>query len=60
MDDQPPGRLELSLRVLGNEVIGIQMMVDDMRMKWVIVGVAAIALTLWAAATFTPVLSTAF
>lgn len=60
MDDQPEGRLELSFRLLGNEVIGIQMLVDDMKMKWVVVGVAAITLTLWAAATFAPVLTSAF
>ena len=57
--DNPEGRLELSLRVLGNEIIGIQMMVDDMKMKWVVVGVAGIALLLWAAATFAPALTSA-
>lgn len=55
--DMPEGRMELSLRILGNELIGIQMMVDDMKMKWVVVGVAGIAILLWAAATFAPMLT---
>ena len=55
--DQPPGKLELSLRVLGNELIGIKMMVDDMKMKWVVVGVAAVSAALWAIATFAPAIS---
>ena len=57
--DLPEGKMELSLRVLGNELIGIKMIVDDMKMKWVVVGVGAIAVTLWAAATFAPMLTAA-
>jgi hypothetical protein len=47
--DMPEGKMELSLRVLSNELIGIKMSVDDMKMKWVIIGVGAIGAMLWAA-----------
>ena len=31
--DMPEGKMELSLRILSNELIGIRMSVDDMKMK---------------------------
>ena len=31
-DDQ--GKLEVSVRILGNELIGLKMIVDDFKMKW--------------------------
>ena len=31
-DDE--GKLELSVRILGNEIIGFKMVVDDFKMKW--------------------------
>ena len=31
--DMPEGKMELSLRILSNELIGIKMSVDDMKMK---------------------------
>jgi len=58
--DMPEGKMELSLRVLSNELIGIKMSVDDMKMKWVIIGVGAIGAMLWAAAAFGPQLTSAF
>lgn len=58
--DLPEGRLELSLRVLGNELIGVKMLVDDMKMKWVVVGSVALVVLLWAAATSAPVLKSIF
>ena len=57
--DMPEGKMELSLRILSNEVIGIKMSVDDMKMKWVVIGVGAIALMLWAASSFAPQLTNA-
>ena len=36
------GKLELSLRILGNEIIGFKMLVDDFKMKWMLVGLVAI------------------
>ena len=38
-DKNDDGKLELSLRVLGNELIGIKMVVDDFKMKWLAIGV---------------------
>ena len=35
-DDQ--GKLELSVRILGNELIGFKMVVDDFKMKWLFLG----------------------
>jgi hypothetical protein len=56
----PEGQMEISLRVLSNELIGIKMSVDDMKMKWVIIGVGAIGVLLWAAAAFGPALTSSF
>lgn len=58
--DMPEGKMEISLRVLSNELIGVKMSVDDMKMKWVVIGVGAIGVLLWAAATFAPDLTTMF
>ena len=33
-EDQSEGKLELSLRILGNEIIGFKMMVDDFKIKF--------------------------
>jgi len=52
--DMPEGKMELSLRVLGNEFIGIKMIVDDFKMKWAIIGVAGIAILLGAVSYFGP------
>lgn len=54
--DMPEGKMELSFRVLGNELIGIKMVVDDFKMKWAIVGLAGVGILLWAASTFGPTL----
>ena len=58
--DMPEGKMEISLRILSNELVGIKMSVDDMKMKWVVIGVGAIALMLWAASSFAPELTSAF
>jgi len=55
--DMPEGKMELSLRVLGNELIGIKMVVDDFKMKWALIGVAGIALLLAAVSYFGPAIS---
>ena len=41
-EDDDDGKLELSLRILGNEIIGFKMVVDDFKMKWMLVGLVAI------------------
>ena len=58
--DMPEGKMELSLRILSNELIGIKMSVDDMKMKWIVIGVGAIGALLWAASAFGPTLTSAF
>lgn len=54
--DMPEGKMELSLRVLGNEFIGLKMVVDDFKMKWAIIGVAGIAILLGAISYFGPII----
>ena len=51
-EDTPEGKMELQFRVLGNEMIGIKMVVDDMKMKWVFIGLLGILVMTWAAAEF--------
>ena len=56
-EDTPEGKMELQFRVLGNEMIGIKMIVDDMKMKWVFIGLLSILVMTWAAAAFVPVIT---
>tara|TARA_B100000900_G_scaffold50226_1_gene37053 strand:+ start:1211 stop:1414 length:204 start_codon:yes stop_codon:yes gene_type:complete len=53
-DDQ--GKLEVSVRILGNELIGLKMVVDDFKMKWLVLGVVTIVALGWAGSTFGPAL----
>ena len=39
-DDQ--GKLEIAVRVLGNELVAMKMTVDDFKMKWLVIGVGTI------------------
>ena len=55
--DMPEGKMELSLRVLGNELIGIKMVVDDFKMKWALIGVLGIAILLGAVSYFGPAIT---
>ena len=50
------GKLEIVIRVLGNELVGIKMVVDDFKMKWLIIGVAAVTVIAWGASVFGPAL----
>ena len=56
--DDDEGKMELSLRVLGNELIGFKMMVDDFKMKWVIVGLVTIIGLGWVISSFGPLIVT--
>ena len=49
--------MELQFRVLGNEMIGIKMIVDDMKMKWVAIGLVGILVMTWAADEFSSVIT---
>lgn len=55
--DMPEGKMEFSIRVLGNEFVGFKMVVDDFKMKWALVGVAGIAILLGAVSIFGPAIS---
>jgi hypothetical protein len=57
-DDE--GKLELSLRILGNEIIGFKMLVDDFKMKWVLLGLVAIGALSWIMVEFGPILMETF
>lgn len=54
MDNDNEGKVEFSLRILGNELIAFKMTVDDFKMKWMVLGVAAIATLFWIASAFGP------
>jgi hypothetical protein len=54
------GKLEVSVRVLGNELIALRMDVDDFKMKWLAMGVIAIVALGWAAGSFGPQLISMF
>ena len=57
-DDQ--GKLEVAVRVLGNELIALKMTVDDFKMKWLVLGVVTICSLGWAASVFGPELMSMF
>ena len=57
-DDE--GKLELSVRILGNEIIGFQMIVDDFKMKWMLLGLVAIGAISWIMVAFGPQLMDTF
>ena len=58
VDDE--GKLELSLRILGNEIIGFQMIVDDFKMKWMLLGLVAIGAISWIMVAFGPQIMATF
>jgi|TARA_B100000900_G_scaffold383682_1_gene371841 hypothetical protein len=54
------GKLEVSVRILGNELVALRMDVDDFKMKWLAMGVIAIVALGWAAGSFGPPLMEMF
>ena len=50
------GKMEVAVRVLGNEIIALKMVVDDFKIKWLIYGVVTIVALGWAASSFGPAL----
>lgn len=58
VDDK--GKMEIQLRVLGNELVAIKMSVDDFKMKWLLIGVVSIVALGWAAGSFGPGLISMF
>ena len=54
------GKLELSIRILGNEIIGFKMVVDDFKMKWMLLGLVAIGAIAYIMVSFGPQLMETF
>ena len=60
MVDEPEGKFEMAIRVLGTELVAIKMVVDDFKMKWVVIGLFAMLAILWAGSEFGPALVQTF
>jgi hypothetical protein len=58
VDDE--GKLELSLRILGNEIVGFKMMVDDFKIKFLLGGIAAMGIIAYIMVVFGPQLMETF
>ena len=54
------GKLELSVRILGNEIIGFKMVVDDFKMKCMLLGLVAIGAIAYIMVSFGPQLMETF
>jgi hypothetical protein len=52
--EQSDGKLELSLRILGNEIIGFKMVVDDFKLKFLLGGIAALGIIAYIMVVFGP------
>ena len=59
-DKDDEGKLELSVRILGNEIIGFKMVVDDFKMKWMLLGLVAIGAIAYIMVSFGPQLMETF
>jgi len=59
-DSDDKGKLEVSVRILGNELIALRMDVDDFKMKWLAIGVVTLIATGWAISTFGPLVMATF
>ena len=60
MAEDNKGKLEIALRILGNELVALKMEVDDFKMKWLVYGVITIVALAWAGGTYGPILMEAF
>ena len=54
------GKVEMSLRILGNEIIGFKMTVNDFNMKWMLLGIIALAALSFVMVQFGPQLMETF
>jgi|TARA_B110000858_G_scaffold47089_1_gene54284 hypothetical protein len=59
-EEQSDGKLELSLRILGNEIIGFKMVVDDFKIKFLLGGIAALGIISYIMVVFGPQLMETF
>ena len=39
------GKMEVAVRILGNELVALKMVVDDFKIKWLIYGVVTVSYT---------------
>ena len=53
-EEDNKGKMEIQLRILGNELVAIKMAVDDFKIKWMLYGVITIVALGFAAGTFGP------
>ena len=53
-DDDNTGKMEVAVRILGNELVALKMVVDDFKIKWLIYGVLTICALGWPKATCRP------
>ena len=60
MVDEPEGKFEMAIRVLGNELVAIKMVVDDFKMKWMLLGLVAIGAIAYIMVSFGPQLMETF
>ena len=59
-DKDDEGKLELSVRILGNEIVGFKMVVDDFKMKWMLLGLIALGAIAYIMVSFGPQLMETF
>jgi hypothetical protein len=59
-EENSDGKLELSLRILGNEIIGFKMVVDDFKIKFLLGGIAALGIIAYIMVVFGPQLMETF
>ncbi len=59
-DDTNEGKFEISVRILGNEFVAVKIAVDDMKQKWIVLGLITIVAMGWAASSFGPALVATF
>ena len=59
-EENNDGKLELSLRILGNEIIGFKMVVDDFKIKFLLGGIAALGIIAYIMVVFGPQLMETF
>jgi len=53
-DKDDTGKLEIAVRILGNELVALKMVVDDFKMKWLVYGVLTVVVLAWAGGTYGP------
>ena len=53
-DKDDTGKLEIAVRILGNELVALKMVVDDFKMKWLVYGVLTVVVLAWAGGTYVP------